>query len=412
MPPLRIAIATVGTTGDVVPFATLARALRAAGHEVRAVSWELHRAPFEAAGAAFAAAGPATTWDEIADTARRAVDARSPLDQVAALRDFHLRDAGSHYAALRGALPGHDLVLISGYHSLAEAAARDLDLRWASAVFDPVLLPTATRPPAGLPSLGPLNRFGWWMLDRMLGRFNGPLDEALRAAGSASAGKVALFRGRSPLLHLVACSPALAGLPDDLPPHVRFTGAWRDPGAADPLPADVEAFLAAGARPVMVTFGSMAFRDADRLTGIVVEALRLAGVRGIVQAGAAGLRPVASGSILPVEALDHRSLFPRVAAVVHHGGAGTSHAVAAAGVPSIVVPHVGDQAFWADRLHRLGVSPSPVRPRSLSPESLADRLRAATASGPMATSAQALAARLAGEDGLATAVAALESAAG
>jgi UDP:flavonoid glycosyltransferase YjiC (YdhE family) len=260
--------------------------------------------------------------------------------------------------------------------------------------------------------MGPLNRFGWWMLDRMLERLNGPLDNALRAAGSASAGEVALFRGRSPLLHLVACSPAIAGVPDDLPPHVRFTGAWTDPAPPAPLPDPVEAFLAAGPPPVAVTFGSMAFSDPERLSAIVVEALRLAGVRGIVQAGAAGLRPAAADDLLPVDALDHRSLFPRVAAVVHHGGAGTSHAVAAAGMPSIVVPRVGDQAFWADRLHRLGVSPSPVRPRSLSPDSLADRLRAATASGQMRASAASLRERMATEDGLTNAIGLLETASG
>jgi sterol 3beta-glucosyltransferase len=245
----------------------------------------------------------------------------------------------------------------------------------------------------------------------MLDRLHGPLDDALRAVGSASAGEVALFRGRSPLLHLVACSPAIAGAPPDLPPRVRFTGAWIDPSPPAPLPDLVEAFLAAGPPPVVVTFGSMAFSDPDRLTAIVVGALRRAGQRGIVQSGAAGLRPAAADDLLPVEALDHRSLFPRLAAVVHHGGAGTSHAVAAAGVPSIVVPHVGDQAFWADRLHRLGVSPAPVRPRNLSAESLAERLRAATASGQMKASAVDLADRVRSEDGLGTAVGLLERAA-
>src|SRR5688500_12122479 len=153
----RFVLATVGTTGDVQPFAALAAALREAGHEVRAISWELHRQPFEAAGAEFVAAGPQTSWEEIAETARRAADARSPLDQVAILRDFHLRGAVAHYHALREALPGHDFVLLHGIHSLAEAVARDAGLRWATAVFDPVLLPTGTRPPPGLPSLGPLN---------------------------------------------------------------------------------------------------------------------------------------------------------------------------------------------------------------------------------------------------------------
>jgi UDP:flavonoid glycosyltransferase YjiC (YdhE family) len=90
---MRIALATVGTTGDVVPFAALARALRAAGHDVTAISWELHRRAFEEAGASFAPAGPPTTWQEIARTAYRAAAASSPLAQVAVLRDFHLRDA-------------------------------------------------------------------------------------------------------------------------------------------------------------------------------------------------------------------------------------------------------------------------------------------------------------------------------
>lgn len=408
----RFLIATVGTTGDVLPFTTLAAALRAAGHDVHAVSWELHRSAFEAAGADFVAAGPATTWDEIADTARRAAEARSPLDQVAVLRDFHLRGAPDHYRRLREALPGHDLVLLHGIHSLAEAVARDLGLRWATAVFDPVLLPTGTRPPAGMPPLGPFNRSGWWLLDRLLGRLGRPLTKALREAGSPHAGSVSLFRGRSPLLHLVACSPVLAGVPDDLPPHVRFPGAWPATTRPEPLPAKLEAFVADGPPPVVVTFGSMAFSDPRRLTDVVVEALRLAGLRGVVQAGAAGLAPGTTATgVLAVGEVDHRSLFPRAALVVHHGGAGTSHAVAAAGVPSVVVPHVGDQAFWADRLHRLGAAPAPVPPRGLDASMLAARMREATAGG-MRAAAHELREQLAAEDGLSASVRLLEDAAG
>lgn len=410
--PLRIALATVGTTGDVTPFITLAGALREAGHVVRAVSWELHRRSFEAAGAEFVAAGPATTWDEIADTARRATGARTPLDQVAILRDFHLRDAVAHHAALRDALPGNDLVVLHGIHSLAEAAARDLGLRWASAVFDPVLLPTATRAPAGMPSLGPLNRAAWWVLDRMLGRLGRPLDEALRAAGSPSAGEVMLFRGRSPLLHLVACSPTLAGVPTDLPRTTQFTGAWVPRSAPALLPAEVEGFLGAGPPPVFVTFGSMAFADPEHLTRIVVDGIRTAGLRGIVQAGAAGLVPrQPRDDILPVGDLDHRSVFGRAAVVVHHGGAGTSHAVAAAGTPSVVVPHIGDQAFWADRLHRLGAAPPSVPPRRLDAGLLAERLRQAASSAQIAAAADNLGRRVTAEDGLAAAVGLLERAA-
>ncbi len=407
----RFALATVGTTGDVRPFATLAAALRSAGHEVRAVSWELHREPFEAAGADFVAAGPTTTWEEIADVARRAADARSPLAQVSILRDFHLRSGAAHYRALHEALPGHDLVLLHGIHSLAEAAARDAGLRWATAVFDPVLLPTGARPPAGLPPLGPLNGAAWWLLGRMLAPLNGPLDAALREVGSASSGLVRLFRARSPLLHLVACSPAIAGQPSDLPHHVRLTGAWVPPTSPDPLPAEVATFLDAGAPPAFVSFGSMAFSHPERLSGIVAGALRQANLRGIVQAGAAGLKPSApSAAVLSIGALDHRALLPRVVAVVHHGGAGTTHTVAAAGVPSVVVPHVGDQAFWADRLQRLGAAPRAVPPRKLSAAILGQRMREAATAPALRAGAERLAGLVRAEDGLAVSVRLLEEA--
>jgi UDP:flavonoid glycosyltransferase YjiC (YdhE family) len=170
----------------------------------------------------------------------------------------------------------------------------------------------------------------------------------------------------------------------------------------------VEAFLAAGPPPAVVTFGSMAFSDPPRLGGVVAEALRSAGLRGIVQAGAAGIAPEAGTDLLPIGEVDHRSLFPRAAAVVHHGGAGTSHAVAAAGVPSVVVPHIGDQAFWADRLRRLGAAPAPVPPRRLNAATLADRLRTAATSAQVRAAAGNLERRMAGEDGLGEAIRLIE----
>ena len=245
---MRVALATVGTTGDVVPFVALARGLTAAGHDVTAVSWEVHREAFEGVATKFVPAGPPTTREEIADTASRAAAAGSPLAQVAVLRDFHLRDTADHHRQLRAVLPGHDLVVLHGIHTLAEAAARDAGLAWASAVFDPVLLPTATAPPAGMPSLGPLNRLEWRLLDRMLRRHDKPLRAALEEAGSASARDVTMFRARSRRLHLVGCSPHIAPPPADLAPSTHFTGAWVDPAPPAPLPADVDAFLDAGRR--------------------------------------------------------------------------------------------------------------------------------------------------------------------
>jgi len=409
---VRISLATVGTTGDVRPFAALAGGLRSAGHEVTAISWELHRSALEPAARRFLAAGPETTWEDVRGTAELAASAPSPMAQVTVLQDFHLRDAATHYAAIRDALAGSDLVVVHGIHSLAEAAARDLGLPWASAVFDPVLLPTRRAPPAGMPSLGPLNGIGWWMLDRTLRRQDGPLHAALDEAGSPSAGTVTMFRARSPLLHLVACSPAIATPPPDLPASVHFTGAWIADDAPEPLDPALTAFLADPEPTVVVTFGSMAGGDGAEIGAAVGEAVAAAGVRAVLQAGAAALDSgTGSGRVLVAGPADHRLLLPRAALVVHHGGAGTTHAAVAAGVPSVVVPHVGDQPYWAARLHRLGVAPEPLPVRRLAAPALAERIRGALTDEAMHARAEALGERVRAERGVAAAVALLEAAA-
>jgi sterol 3beta-glucosyltransferase len=406
---VRIALATVGTTGDVVPFVALAEGLLVAGHDVTAISWQLHGPAFENAGARFMAAGPPTSAADIAGTAARAAAARSPMAQVAVLRDFHLRDAAAHYAALREGLAGHDLVLLHGVHSLAEAAVRDAGLHHATAVFDPVLLPTATAPPAGMPSLGPFNRLGWRLLDGMLRRQDGPLHAALREAGSPSAEGLTMFRARSSRLHLVAVSPAIVPPPSDLGASTFFTGAWQRQGRPEALPDELQEFLEAGGPPVVVAFGSMAVPDQAALLDAVVTGILGAGHRVIVQDGSLPEAPQAG--VLRIGRADHRALFPQAAAIVHHGGAGTTHAAVAAGRPSVVVPHVGDQPYWADRLHRLGVAPAPLKVTKVTAHAMAERIAQAT-SGSMHAAAAELRGRVAAERGVLTAVELLEKAVG
>ena len=401
---MRIALATVGTTGDVRPFATLAARLVERGHDVTAISWPVHRTALSQPGVQVEVAGPHADPSRIAAVAAAAAD-RRPLEQVGVLRDFHLADGEAHYRRLRELLPGNDLVLLHGIHSLAQAAAVDLGIPWATAVFDPVLLPTSSAPPPGMPSLGPGNRFLWGMLDRMLQRAARPLEDLLQRAGSAQRG-LPLFRARSPLLHLVACSPALIRVPPDLPPATHLTGAWLDRSPPSPLPAELAAFLADGPTPIVITFGSMAGAAADEMATAIRGMLD--GGRRVMLQGDAG-EP--SPNLLSIGAVDHRALFPRASLVVHHGGAGTTHAAVAAGVPSVVVPHVGDQRYWADRLHRLGVAPPVVPVRALTGERLAEIALAAASDPRLREAVRPLAKALAAEDGVGSAVARLERAA-
>ncbi|MGQ0608264.1 MAG: nucleotide disphospho-sugar-binding domain-containing protein, partial [Chloroflexota bacterium] len=353
---MRIALATVGTTGDVRPFATLARALVERGHDVTAITWPVHRMALGQPAVRVEVAGPHADPARIDDVAADAAT-RGPMEQVAVLRDFHLADGEAHLRRLRELMPGHDLVLIHGIHALAHAAVLDEGLRWATVVFDPVLLPTKGAPPPGMPNLGPANRALWWMLDRALSRTARPLDALLARAGSAQRG-LPLFRARSPVLHLVACSPSIIRVPPDLPPSVAVTGAWVDRSPPLALPEPVGTFLADGSPPVAISFGSMRGIPHDLMRD-AIDRMLTAGMRVVVQGESPGCDPVSS-SLLRVGPLDHRALFRRASVVLHHGGAGTTHAATAAGVPSVVVPHVGDQRYWADRLRRLGVAPAPI----------------------------------------------------
>ena len=156
-------------------------------------------------------------------------------------------------------------------------------------------------------------------------------------------------------------SPIVFPRPADWPEDTHITGYWfLDPPAAWQPPVDLLDFLSAGAPPVYVGFGSLPDRSAARITQTVLDALRRAGQRGVLATGWGGLSRAAvppSADVFILEAAPHAWLFPRMAAIVHHGGSGTVGAALRAGVPMIIVPHAGDQSLWARCVEELGVSP-------------------------------------------------------
>ncbi len=403
---MRIALATVGTTGDVRPFAILARRLAERGHEVLTISWPMHAGELSSPGVRFEPAGPnhdAAAMDAVAVAAA----GRGPMEQVGILRDFHLADGARHHRQLSELLDGHDLVLIHAIHAVAHAVALDLGLRWASIAFDPTLLPTPSLPPPGMPNVGPLNRLLWRGLDRALDAAGAPLDPILAEAGS-SRRRLPLFRARSESLHIVACSPSIARVPDRLPAGVTFSGAIADQSPPDPLPAAVDRFLARGDPPIVVSFGSMRGVSPDAIAetaGLLADA----GQRVIVQDARHAAAAERAG-ILRIGSVDHRALLPRASLVIHHAGAGTTHAVGAAATPSVTVPQIGDQLYWADRLYRLGCAPKPLSLKHASPRRIADAALSVVRTREMHDAAVRLRDRMAGDDGLGTAIRLLEAA--
>jgi sterol 3beta-glucosyltransferase len=219
----------------------------------------------------------------------------------------------------------------------------------------------------------------------------------------------AMDRAGVPLLY--GFSPHVVPRPADWPPNHHVTGYWfLDPDDGWQPPADLAAFLAAGPPPVYIGFGSMANRDPAEAAQIMLDALAQSGQRGVIASGWGGLTP----SDLPdrvhmLSSIPHSWLFPRMAAVVHHGGAGTTAAGLRAGVPSIIVPFFGDQPFWGRRVAELGVGPVPIPRRKLTASALADAITRAVTDPAMRARAAALGEQIRAEDGIAAAAAHIEA---
>jgi UDP:flavonoid glycosyltransferase YjiC (YdhE family) len=189
------------------------------------------------------------------------------------------------------------------------------------------------------------------------------------------------------------------------------TGYWWPPVPAGwQPPSQLTDFLAAGPAPVFIGLGStvVTAQRAQQLADIISAALQRAGVRGIIQAGWAGL-DVTGGDVLTIGDTPHEWLFPQLAAAAHHCGAGTTAAVLRSGIPSIALPGpVGDQPFWARRLHDLGAAATPLPQRKLTAQRLADAIRITLDDTDLRSAAEGLAARLATEDGTTAAITAIE----
>jgi len=232
-------------------------------------------------------------------------------------------------------------------------------------------------------------------------RFGRPSMPRFLPKGIAGLVQGPLLYGFSP-----AVLPRSAAWGDD----IEITGYWfaDEPEGWTP-PPELVAFLESGPKPVCIGFGSMSQRDPEATTRLVLDAVARSGQRAILLSGWGRLKASERPNhVFQCDAIPHSWLYPRMAAVVHHGGAGTTAAGLRAGVPSIVVPFHGDQPFWAKRVHELGVGPAPIPRNRISVERLASAIDTAARDEAMAARASEIGARIRAEDGVGRAVAAIE----
>ncbi len=205
---------------------------------------------------------------------------------------------------------------------------------------------------------------------------------------------------------LGAYSPAILPHPADWPDSFHVAGYFflDDPADWQPSPA-LSAFLEAGEPPVYFGFGSMSGRSPEKLASLILEALAKSGQRGLLLTGWGGLRAEQTPeNVFVLESAPHSWLFPRMAAVVHHGGAGTTAEGLRAGVPEVIVPFAFDQFFWGARIQALGLGPEPIPQKRLSADRLARAISQAVTDSEMRQRAKSYGAAIRAEDGAARAL--------
>lgn len=195
-------------------------------------------------------------------------------------------------------------------------------------------------------------------------------------------------------------SQTLIPKPADWADHLSVTGfSFLKLGSSYTPPEDLTVFLEAGPSPVYIGFGSIVVDDPAKLTKLIFDAVKLAGVRAIVSKGWGG---VGAGdvpdNVYLIGNCPHDWLFQRVSCVVHHGGAGTTAAGIAFGKPTVVVPFFGDQPFWGQMIARAGAGPKPVPYKKMTAESLAESITFALTDD-VKIAVQKMADQIAAEDG-------------
>ncbi|MEL6384626.1 MAG: glycosyltransferase [Cyanobacteria bacterium J06626_18] len=424
---MRVLILTLGSRGDVQPYVALGKGLKAAGHTVTLCTSSRFESFITEHGLNYGYMNDAMM--QLMDSAqgREVMEDATNLwgvikatrrlsKQVAPLQQKMLQDCWDVAQATNPKLILFHPKTYGGPH-----IAEKLGIPVILAMPLPMLVPTTEQANMGFPKLplgGPLG--GWYnqrtyqIADLFFAFSVGKLVKDWRAEQHLPRqSKFDLLHTHTgepiPVLHCY--SRHVAPEPTDWPDNVIASGYWfLDQQTTWEPPENLQAFLNSGDAPVYVGFGSMAGRDPERLARIVIGALQQAKVRGILATGWGGLSAEdLPETIFKLEQAPHDWLFPQMAAVVHHGGAGTTAAGLRAGCPTTVCPFFGDQPFWGQRVYGLGVGSEPIPQKKLTAEKLAAAIQTVTTDVSIRQKAKALGEKLRQEDGIAKAIALIEA---
>jgi len=405
---MEITLLTYGSQGDVEPFLALARGLIDAGHRVNLAAPEYYKERINISGIEFFGypGNPQQLVKDLVDEA-----GRNWADMIRSVSRFVIPLASavvnqSWKASENADLIIHSFLLTStGFEIAQEKSIPDI-----SAQTFPVFSNTSDFPAPVFPDL-PLGnlyrRFSHHFVTQTFKHGSNILYRWIRKANPDLPPLTAwpFQKGsdwQTPILY--AFSPNVISRPEDWPENVHITGYWFSQRSSSWKPQkDLEDFIEAGPLPVAVVFGSTRSKKIARIIQMIVEALLICNQRGVIVTDDQIFRPL-NPSVCQVDYVPYDWLFERSAAVIHHGGAGTTGKGLQAGVPNILIPFTSDQPFWGDQVFKLGVGPKPLAPGRLTVNKLVNAIKAVTQDQNIRNRARLLGAEMEKENGIAQAI--------
>ncbi len=408
---MRILIIAPGSRGDVQPYIALGKGLQNAGHTVRLVSHSNFEPLIRSYGLEFWSFGNDVKEAVENSELRELTEKGNFLLLLAKMAKESEREALRFAESGLQAAQGMDVVLggIGGLF-IGTAIAEKLHIPLVQAHVFP-FTPTKDFSSVLTPKLPAfLNRLSHHLARQVMW-------QGFRSADSIARKKVlnipsAPFFGpyhskalrNMPILY--GFSPSVIPAPSDWNSNIHITGYWflDEPDDWQP-PAALLDFLQSGPPPIYIGFGSMSARNPEETADLILQALSLTHQRAVLLSGWSGLRKDnVPDSVFMIDSIPHSWLFPRVSAVVHHGGASTTAAGLRAGVPSIIIPFFGDQFFWGQRIADLGVGTKPIPRKSLTAEKLAVAIQEVMRNQEMRQRAEKLGKQIQAENGIQSAV--------
>lgn len=410
----KIGILTVGSRGDVQPYIALGKGLKAAGYEVRLAAPSIFEDFIRAHELDFFPLS--INPKEIMEGKEARFWIESERNLIGYLRMFQMFTQNiltDLHIELWQAAQGCDALIYTPFALAAHAVAQKLGIPRLVSGLQP-LGRTTEFPNILLPAwlnLGATFNYNSYLVAEQVvwqpirGQVNRNIARDLEMPPVGVRGPFELiYAEQTPVLY--GYSPLISPAPKDWPAWHHVTGFWHlDPSPSWQPDPELLEFLDKGAPPVYIGFGSMPNRKPRESAQIALKALKKAGQRGILLTGWGGIeKSELPDDVLMVDSVPHTWLFPRMAAVVHHGGAGTVGAGLRAGVPSIVVPHFADQPFWGERVYEQGVGPKPIPRWRLNAGNFAKAIRTAIEDEKIRARAKAMGEQLRKEDGIGNAI--------